>query len=171
MKDFLERNKRMLKFYHFTSRIAGWVLIGLTPMLSYILMLNRSSTVFKKTVISSYVFILCINKGIVSYLCLGIILLGISLLIKYIYSEETKPGWILDHFDKFFYLYAFLILIGMFIAYFNPEFHEGKASLQKVSSHLFPQMIINTAQIFILTGLGYIWKRVLPVIEESKTLV
>ena len=172
MNEFIQKNRRLLKIYNYMAYIMGWILIVLTPILSYILILNSSGNKTKPLAeIDRYYFILSIHSGIVNYFCLGIILLTIARFIKYLYSEESRPDWILRHFVDFISIYALLIVIGISIKYMDPSFHKKGMPAQNIGATLLPQIIIDFAKAFIVIGLGHIMSRVLPVIEESKTLV
>ena len=98
-------------------------------------------------------------------------MLTIARFIKYLYSEESRPDWILRHFVDFISIYALLIVIGISIKYMDPSFHKKGMPAQNIGATLLPQIIIDFAKAFIVIGLGHIMSRVLPVIEESKTLV
>lgn len=168
MNEFIKKNRRMLEFYNFTAKIIGWVLIGITPFLIYSLILLRSQT---RVDVHSFAYLLTIYNGIERYLFFGFILLGTSRFIRFLYADESQLGWILRNFEKFLYLYAVLIFIGIILACMDPSMRSNHVTLQEIGSYLLPQIISRTAQIFILIGLGHILRRILPVIEESKTLV
>ena len=172
MNEFIQKNKKLLKIYNYLAFIIGWILIILSPVLSYILMIDSSDGKTKSiTQIDRYYFISSIHYGIVNYLCLGIILLIIARFIKYLYSEESRPDWILRHFVDFISVYALLIVIGISIKYMDPSFHKKGMPMHNIGATLLPKIILDFAKTFIVIGLGHITSRILPVIEESKTLV
>ncbi|MBN1972418.1 MAG: hypothetical protein JW787_02170 [Sedimentisphaerales bacterium] len=169
MNEFIEKNRKLLEFYRFVAKIIGWILIGLTPFLiyrSYYLL-----TTYPQEKDSTYLFLLNIRNFIVYYFCLGFILLGIAHFIKYIYSKESKVGWLLKHLNQFLYIYAFLMAIGNFIELKFPIIHKLGFLIQDSTTYLLTQIILTLTYILIIIGLGHIMSRILPVIEESKTLV
>jgi len=97
------------------------------------------------------------------WLPLGIIVLGVAQLIKYVSESEYQPGWLLRHGTGILYLFAVLMLVNSVIRYcfLMPIESSG------IGMFLLPDV----AKMLILIGLAEILKRVLPVIEESKTLV
>ena len=172
MNEFIEKNRRLLKIYNLLILVIGWLLIALTPILSYLLIINSSGGKTQSiTEIDRYYLIRFIHAGIVNYLCLGIILLIIARFIKYLFSDEFRPDWFLRHFVDFISIYALLIVFGISIRYMDPSFHKKGMPTQNIGTVLLPQIIIDFAKTFIVIGLGHIMSRVLPVIEESKTLV
>ena len=168
MNEFIEKNIRLLEFYHFSAQIIGWILIGITPFFTIVLILLRSP---RPTDIDSYLLLLSIRSGVVNFLFIGLILLGIARFIRYLYSEEQQPGWILRNTEIFLYVYAFLIAAGILIEFKNPGLYSSATTLQEIASYVIPQIMIRMAQVLIIVGLAHILRRILPVIEESKTLV
>jgi hypothetical protein len=102
---------------------------------------------------------------------LGILVLSIARFIKYLYSEETGPDWFLRHMEKVLYLYAIVLLASIFIEYKNPSLSPEVLTIQSIALYLLPLILFKVALVLIIVGLGHIMSRILPVIEESKTLV
>ena len=169
MNEFIQKNKKLLEIYNYLANIIGWILIVLTPVLILILLLNRTGGNIRSiSDVNIYFFVLSIHTGIANYLCLGLILLVVARFIKYLYSEEPKPGWLLRHFDKIIYLYTIVIAMGISLEYL-PQ--KKAITWQEILAYSLPVLIINAAKVFILIGLGHVMNKVLPVIEESKSLV
>ena len=175
MSEFIEQNRQLLKFYRIAARIIGWVLIcGGTIWFSIYLfcilaaMDAAGELVWPpalKNVIyssSSYVF---------EFLFPGLLAIIVAQLIAYIIADESKRPWLLQYGQ--FILYAFVVLV------------IGKAILQYCLWHgivfegenaaglLFIQPLIVpvAAKALIIVALAQAFRRILPVIEESKTLV
>ena len=97
------------------------------------------------------------------------ILLCIAKLIRYLYEEKTRPGWIIRNTEILLYIYAFFVATGIIIEFTNPTIEMDLASLNII--RLIPIMIVHRfAQVSILIGLGHILRRILPVIEKEKGL-
>jgi len=162
MNEFIEKNRRLLEFYHFTAHIIGWILIAMAP----IIVVRNLSRTPAQSEFQLYTLLFSIRAGILNFILFGLIVLGISRLIRYLYEEQSQPGWILRHIEKFLYIYALLIVVGFFIEFKHPSIH-----IEQLALYLLPQIIHKAAQVLILIGLGHIIRRILPVIEESKTLI
>ncbi|MBN2591766.1 MAG: hypothetical protein JXA96_18005 [Sedimentisphaerales bacterium] len=168
MNEFIQKNRSLLKFYHIAAKIIGWVLIGITPIYAFIWFKSLSTGLEE-----NYTFHLLqsIYILIVSFLCFGLIVLGVARFIKYLYSEDSRPGWTLRNLDKFLYLYAFLTATGIYIDFMQFTILIRAITLQDLSLFLFQNIIIKLSHVLIIIGIGHIMSRILSVIEESKTLV
>ncbi len=168
MNEFIQKNRGLLRFYYYAAKIIGWVMIAIAPFITIesiylgIRKVNESHT---------DIIIWFIRFGIVSYLCVGFILLGLALFIKYLYVEDAKPGWILRNFEKFLYLYAFFIATDIYLQFKGKGEYWLNITLMQLIT-LVPFRIISTlTQVLIIIGLGYIVRKVLHAVEESKTIV
>lgn len=162
MNEFIEKNRRLLQIYHLAAKIIGWVLIAMAPIFIVVQFLALKGIDEHH----SYLMLLPIRDAILSYMFLGLIILGIARFIRYLYEEQSQPGWILRHTEKFLYLYAVLVAVGFLI-----EFTKFSTYSSQATSYLLIQLIHIASKVLILVGLGHILRRILPVIEESKTLV
>ena len=96
-------------------------------------------------------------------------MLGLAQFIRYVTERDYKPGWILRHGEMFFYLYALLTILSVVWVYvFAPFGHS-----QKIYSSVSIVIVVfsTTVRVLILVGLGRILHYLMPVIEESKSLV
>ena len=170
MKEFIEKNKRLLTFYCATARIIGWVLVILSalPALSILSLLIFKMSFFREFLLPEILPILgSLLEVLFGRLPLGIIVLGVAQLIRYVSESEHRPGWLLRHGAGILYLFAALMLMGIVVRCFFLL-----PTIKSVDS--FPvemYLLVDVAKMLILIGLADILKRVLPVIEESKTLV
>ena len=152
-------------FYCIAARIIGWVLVilwGAIPALSIPFCAYKALRfhVFPPDMLLMLSGSLAVLFG---QLPLGIIVLGVAQLIRYVSESEYQPGWLLRHGTGILYLFAVLMLVNSVIRYcfLMPIESSG------IGMFLLPDV----AKMLILIGLAEILKRVLPVIEESKTLV
>ncbi|MFQ6036020.1 MAG: hypothetical protein ACE5NM_09280, partial [Sedimentisphaerales bacterium] len=101
----------------------------------------------------------------------GLLALGVAQFIRYLSEKSYRPGWTLRCAEGILYLYAVLLVVHTVWSIFfaaRPMFPEISYSAEPVTiSHL----LIVAAKATILIGLAQILARVMPVIEESKTLV
>jgi hypothetical protein len=172
MNEIIEKNRRLLHFYCEALRTIASVililgLIGVSAMTIFTLLSKfgywPAAKSFNMVIIAwlpSYL------KGIVFWI--GI--LGLAQFIKYLLEKNYKPGWILRHGEMIFYLYALLTIfdaVWVFTiapSYRSPSVHTGV-------SGIFSIVFSTAIKVLILVGLGQILRHLMPVIEESKTLV
>lgn len=161
MNAFIEKNKRLLRVYCIAARIIGWLLL-ITAGIWAIQALSGYSR-------SSIPFAMPIT--IFLRIIVGLVLLGVAQFIRYLSESEYKAGWILRNGDKILYLYAVLRIV-MIVRIF---FHNAK--MMENTPYYYPWAFLEAnclpvlAGALTLVGLGQILRRIMPVIEESKTLV
>ena len=100
----------------------------------------------------------------------GLAILLLVQFIRFLVEEDYKQGWILRHGDKLFYLYALYIILSVAITYATILSSLPISSTRGIYMIIVSLLSI-TVRVIILISLGQILRRILPVIEESKTLV
>ena len=164
MHEFIEKNKRLLQTYYLASKIIGWTLIAISPLGTVVVFSEDQSLA------EDALAILFVLQGItLNPLILGLLLLGTAQFIRCVSEAEYKPGWILQHGSTVLYAAAFIVLMSCVVNYLFLVFSFSGYSFQtlKFLTSLIPAL----AKFLILVGLGKILRRILPVIEESKTLI
>lgn len=169
MNEFIERNKVLLRLYCIIAGILGWVLIagGVFWFLATVTSIDTSTEVRPEGllyVISSLLF---------DFTLPGLVALIVMQFIKYLFGDTAKPGWLLGMADWLLYAYAVFVAVRALLRYvWYSDWYAQEISLE-VSRLLFvqPFLLPTMAKILILVGLAQIVRRVLPAIEESKTLV
>ena len=171
MNTFIEKNRTWLKFYHAALRLSGWLLLTLGVCsfgITMILSRNLEVEAFAVTAIN-------MPLGSSEFILFGLLGLGIAQLIRYLFNPDCQPGFILRHGKKFLYGYVVLILIYMVvrsiitIQYLMNSDVENAQSLFLATS--MASIILFAAKALILVGIGQFLKRIMPVIEEHKSLV
>lgn len=175
MNEFIEKNRRLLKFYCLAARIFGWVLIcgGTIWFLLFVLVTlavnDAAGTIGWPHTSENFVY--ASTSFVFEFILPGLIALLVAQFIRYMLETEYKPGWILRYGDKVLYVYSALLIGQNILMYY--VLHV--VLLEKNSpGHLLlvqPLVVPLATKILILVGLGQILRRILPVIEESKTLV
>ncbi len=161
MNEFIEKNRRLLKIYCISARIIGWVLLITTGTWTVRALSGYSSF--------SIPFVMPITIFI--HILVGLVVLGVAQFIRYLFETEYKPGSILRHGEKILYLYASLRVTRITLLFFVD------AKRMSDSIHYSPWGFVVTnglpvvASALILVGLAQILRRVMPIIEESRTLV
>ena len=175
MNEFIEKNRRLLKFYCMATRIFGWVLIcgGTIWFLLFVLLTlavdDAAGEIGWPHTLDNFVY--STSSYVYEFVMLGLVALLVAQLIRYMLESKYTPGYILRFGDKILYIYAaFLIGQNTLVHYvLNPEL----LSTLKPGSFIFvkPLIVPLATKVLILVGLGQILRRLLNVIEESKTLV
>jgi hypothetical protein len=175
MKAVVEENKSLLRLYGRAARIIGSVLLcgGVVWLLIFIFWVLAAVDAtgdlpwpgaFKNVgyAITTFVF---------SFVVPGSLALLIAQFIRYVLGAEGRPGLILRHGDRILYAcgallagQAFLPLVGWdVVSVSDPD----RAGLLFVSPVLVPLL----AKVLVCLALGQVLGRVLPILDESKTLV
>lgn len=164
MNTFIQQNKELLRFYCVGAQIVGWILLAVSPVGTTIALSGNSH--FNENALA---ILFVLQRITLNPIILGLLLLGTAQFIRFIYETEYKPGWILQNGSAVLYAAAFIILMGCIINYLYLVF-----SLPVKTFHFLrflTSLIPALAKVLILVGLGKILRRVMPVIEESKTLI
>jgi len=164
MSKFIESNRQLLQIYYIVALIIGWALIAVSP-LGTIVALSGNQSFSENALVILYVL-----QGVtLNPLILGLLLLGTAQFIRCVAETEYKPGWILQNGSVVLYAAAFLVIMSCVVNYLFFIFSLSEHSFQILK--FFTSLIPALVKFLILLGLGKILRRVLPVIEESKTLV
>ena len=161
MNEFIEKNKGLLRTYCVAARIIGWVLLITTGTWMVSTLSGYSSF--------SLPFVMPITIFI--RILVGLVILGVAQFIRYLFETEYKPGWILRHGEKILYLYAALRIIRITFLFFVDAKRMGDPIYYSPWGFLEANGLPVVASALILVGLAQILRRVMPIIEESKSLV
>ncbi|MGA2324228.1 MAG: hypothetical protein ABSG22_10315 [Sedimentisphaerales bacterium] len=178
MNEFIEKNSRLLRIYCVVAKCIGWFLLLVGVLLFayaiwgiYTINAGQIRTVQQRESIeiSTYVSLThafdCAIPGLLAF--------SISQLLVYIIRPEIKAGLMLRLADKLCYIYVVVLIVEAFISanswFANPQLLEVSQRYRV----LFIEALLSPlpAKIILLIGAGVIIRRLLPVIEESKTLV
>jgi len=161
MNEFIEKNRRLLKIYCVSARIIGWVL----------LITAGTWTVSTLSGYSSFSIPFVMPITIFIRILVGLVVLGVAQFIRYLFETEYKPGSILRHGEKILYLYAALRVIRITLLFFVDAKRMGDSIYYSSWGFLVLNCLPVVAGALIMVGLAQILRRVMPIIEESKTLV
>jgi len=172
MNEFNEKNRRVLRFCCKNLQSIGFLMLICGLIISFAVIILKLVIKFGywdtpepyKMVVSLIPFS---GFNIIFY---GLGILGLVQVIRYLVEENYEQGWILRHGDKLCYLYAIFIFLNVVWIYI---IIPGMVSLSSGRSvfTIVMTVISITVRSFILVSLGQILRRILPIIEESKTLV
>ena len=171
MNEFIEKNKRLLHFYCETLRTIGLLILilGLVSVCAITTLVLLSKFGYWHAP-KSFEMIIAMPLGAFNIFFIGIGILGLMQFIRYLVERDYKPGWILRHGDMFFYLYALLTILSVVWVYTIAPSYRSPSAYTGVFV-IFVAVFSTTVKVLILVGLGQILRRIMPVIEESKTLV
>ena len=168
MNEFIKQHQRLLHFYCDAAQALGWTLLLFVPSVGVVGTLLSGSLMsnWESGNILRLVLVVFLNS-----MTLGLVLLGVGQFIRYLFDSECQPSWMLRNGASVLYACAVIVLVSCVSQ------QLWYSSLMKnVSNPLLLARLVSTAipalaKALILVGLGQILQRVLPVLEESKTLV
>jgi hypothetical protein len=171
MNEFIEKNSRLLRIYCLIIRTIGCFLLvgGALGALSGLYMIHNKTPHQgpSGTMTLAYFTLAC------DFLLPGLLAFVISQLLDYLIKPEVKAGLMLRLADKLCYCYAAFLFVKIFTSrlwVINNKYFEASQFYHM----LFIQTILSIpllAVVLVLIGAGVIIKRLLPVIDEAKTLV
>jgi hypothetical protein len=181
MVQFIEKHRRLLQAYCLMARIIGWLLIlgGFFWFIAIVKDFQSNVENVKKVEANFLVYITSFGPYLASsfvydFFIPGILAFAIAGLLDYLLRPKTKPPLILGMMDKLCYIYAVLLIYKAFVRYRLVEFNFlAIAEISESAKILLLQPLLGPtlAKVLLLIGVGMILHRLLPVIEESKTLV
>ncbi len=115
--------------------------------------------------------LLSMVAGVAGSVILGVVCFGLAQLLTYVLGERQRPGRLLRHGDKVLYVFAGLKLLE----HMSRTIYVWRAVRHSVSwtYYLFNinGIVVVGAQLILLVALGLILRRIMPIVEESRTLV
>ncbi len=179
MVRFIEKHRRLLQAYCLVARILGWLLILGGIFWCFAIVGNLWGIEEKQQQIDFLLYV--VSALVYDFVIPGFLAFAIGGLLDYLLRPKAKPPLILGMMDKLCYIYAIFLtwkLCGTIVTFGDnlwfvnfkfftvPEISES-ARILLVQPLLGPTV----AKVLLLIGIGMILHRLLPVIEESKTLV
>jgi hypothetical protein len=182
MVQFIEKHRRLLQAYCLMARIIGWLLI-LGGVFWFFMLAktlgNIMGTIGGQQQIAIVLY--CAYSFTYDFVISGLLAFAIGGLLDYLLRPKAKPPLILGMMDKLCYVYAaFLILrfvggvksFSSDLWFVNFQILDVAALSESTRLVLMQPLLGPTlAKVLLLIGIGMILHRLLPVIEESKTLV
>lgn len=179
MVQFVKKYRRLLQAYCLIARILGWLLILGGVFWFFAIVGNLWGIEEEQQQIDFLLYV--VSALVYDFVIPGFLAFAIGGLLGYLLRPKAKPPLILGMMDKLCYIYAAFLILKFFSAikafgsslwFVNfkllaiPEMSES-ARILLVQPLLGPTL----AKVLLLIGVGMILHRLLPVIEESKTLV
>jgi hypothetical protein len=104
-------------------------------------------------------------------LLIAIVLLGLAQFVRYLYESEYRPGLILRHGGKVLYIYAAALIASPFLTFYFEMRAYGYPGTVNLFEYLLGMNLPDVAKALIFIGMAKVLKRMMPMVEESKTLV
>ena len=160
MHDFIENNQRLLSIYSRAAQSIGRALVSLGAIFVVLSLVESRSRAN-------------IPVGVVNGIFPGLMAMTIGQFIRYLLETDYQPGSMLRHGDKLLYLYAVLLVMNsVWVRIQAMGIREGPGLYySRLAFLMLPGLLALIGKVLILIGLGQILRRILPVIEESRTLV
>ncbi len=175
MKNLIEKNKALLKFYGIAARVIGWVLIcgGIIWFLLFALCIlavrDAAGELVWPHMVENVMY--ATSAVIFDFVFPGLIVLVLTQLLKCLVEDGGQPGRLLRFGDVILYVYAAL-LIGRAVLMYH-VWHVGLLGDYSTGHLLFAQPLVIPviAKVLIIAGLAQVLRRMLPILEEWKALV
>jgi hypothetical protein len=108
---------------------------------------------------------------ILGFVLLGLVMLGLAQFVRYLYQNDYQPGWILRHGDKVLYLYAPALIVSPILHYCFLMILLRNPNLTNTLLYFMSAELPALVRGLIFIAMGLVLRRIVPIIEESKTLV
>ena len=173
MNEIIEKNRRLLHFYCETLRTIASVILILSFLAVF------AMTIF--ALLSKFGYwpapkpfnmnMIALLPSYLKAILFWIGILGLAQFVRYLYENDYQPGWILRHGDMFFYLYALLTILEAVWIYMTNDHSPSLSVGLNMGFAVLPIVVKVVVKVMVLVGLARILRHLMPVIEESKSLV
>ena len=170
IQTFVEKNKRLLLTYYWIMRIGGWVFLALVILTAAGKSFALASRYGDWQEFNRFLHHDVPWGTFTNGLPAGLLALGLAQLIRYLLEPDNKPDGILRNSHKLFYAYtAILALYYCWAGTIEVIVHFNEP-------HDFPLRMIMlvvfiSVKLLALVGIAEILRRLLPMFDESRTLV
>jgi len=162
-EEMIQDKRKLLRFLCRAVQLLGWALLVMGSIWFVCLVSLPSTGDEIETILQA------ISWFLFGFTVPGLAAIGIIQFVRYLFDAEYKPGWVLRRAAVFIYL---LVAIEVTWAIFR-YFYFVRIMDEPTARLLWTQLLIlpTIVKVMILVSLAQILKRILRVIEESKTLV
>jgi len=168
MNEFIEKNRRLLKTCCVAAKIFGWASLSMGC-----LAVVGNSFALATRIGDWQEFHRFLQHdvpwGTIKGVAAGLLALGIGQFIRFVYDNDYQPNWVLQNAKQLLYIYA--VVFGISLIIYGIMAFPYWNHWAEITIRLLALVIYGAGTILLLVGLALILKRIMPVIEESKTLV
>jgi hypothetical protein len=166
---FVAENRGFLRLSCGVARFYGLLLLFVAGMTAVGLAVSAISGLSAPDVAKQSFWLTGLSR-LLTLILAGLLALALAEFIRYVTEGEGEPKWILRHADKTMFAYAVFIAVAS-VSLAGKSMPGGPRS---DFSNLIPLVFmaihaVGTPLIFI--GIGITLRKILPIIQESKTLV
>ncbi len=170
IQTFIEKNRKLLRFYYWVMRVGGWMFLGLALLAAAGHSVALVSRISDWDEFQRYWQFDVPWATFTNGLPTGLLVLGMAQLIRYLLETDRKPGWILRNADKLLYTYTAILIcfyceraVNEVVVHFNEPYD--------FPLRLIFLAVFITVKLLVLVGIAEMLRRLLPMIDESRTLV
>lgn len=166
-----------MRIYCVSAQIIGWMLliipciVFITKFLGHVRFDDYRPYTILLTIL--YIILFMLQAVFSNFMLPGIVLVGIALFIRYLNDEEYQPDWFLRHGSVVLNICAVIMLIvyvcGL-LQRFNYIAGMNAAGFSRLSSDWVLNALPSIGIVLILVGAGQVFRRLMPIIEESRML-
>ncbi len=175
MNPIKEQRKPLWWLYQMAARIMGWVLLsgGIVWFLVFVfwILAARHAAGELAWPESSRNSAYAASTFLLSFVGPGLLALLLAQLIRFMVNAESRPGWLLRHGFWLLYGCAAILAVQIILDMAGWEWPAGPNA--DTAGLLFhgPSVVPLLAKALICVGFGHALGRILPIIDESRTLV
>ena len=180
MNEFIEKNRRLLRIYCVAARIIGWLILILGGIAILTLLVEQWRVGWEQGVVIEGALGI-FQRSWFPLMSYGLVALGVSQFIRYVFDRNYQQGWILRYADKVLYVFALFAIwkaIGAIWIFISNYDHAARMYLRLDISPpytwlllVLPVLLLCSAKLLAIIGLAQALRWIMPIIEESKTLV
>jgi hypothetical protein len=180
LKQAVEKHRKWMEGYCTLARLMGWLLIvegiGILGCWTWVLIKNppRFTAMIAEmppNALSVYKFKMIFHDPFIPMILPGLLALLVAQLLRYLLDENTRPGWLLRHGEKVMYFTAGVLLVNLIPAFLLQGEYKYMPLMGILFGRITPSLLFVSVKLAILVGLAQALRRVLPMIEEGKSLV
>ena len=165
---FVEKNRRLLKTCCVAARIFGWISLSM----GCLAVVGNSFALITRigdwAMFQDY-FRNDVPWHVIQGIAAGLLALGIGQFIRFVYDNDYRPNWVLQNAKQLLYIYA--VVFGISLIIHGIMAFPYWDHWAEITIRLLALVIYGAGVILLLVGLALILKRIIPVIDESRTLV
>lgn len=167
-EEVIKEKRRLLHFLCWVVQLVGWVLIA-GGAVWFVMFVCGPVEAGPEGTGEIQLTLYAVSRFSFDFVFVGLAAIILSQLARYVFDRGYKPGLMLRCGDKILYLFAVLAILWALFRYG----YSVEVIADSSFGFLFAQPLIlpTIAKVLILVGLGQILKRIIPIIEEYKTLV
>jgi hypothetical protein len=185
LKQAVEQNRKWLKIYSILFRLIGWSLIvggcGIAVFSGSLLEMEEARINSLPTFLTNIPllrspetkFMLIIHNPFVGMFLPGVLVLLVTHLLDFLLDENLQAGKLLKNGQSTLQITAGFVLLDFSPALWHlRNFQNGEGYSWVITSIFIGVSLLHVcAKLAILIGLAQALRRVLPMIEEAKSLV